>query len=125
MAKDKLPPIKDAGVFHSGTGVEVFYDQSENKSILDGTPVENKASAAGYSDSLNRIPPHGRNQLEPFSMADIGSSTGRWREVVGNCPRCGAPLYGTKNTTSDTPEVVYSCTCRLSVGTFADTIQTK
>ncbi len=32
------------------------------------------------------------------------------RKNVGNCPRCGAPLYET--TEDDVPEIHYTCECR-------------
>ena len=45
-------------------------------------------------------------------------------QVIGNCPHCGAPVYGHHETIEVTPEIRYSCMCRVS-RKFEDMIQTK
>ena len=33
--------------------------------------------------------------------------------IVGNCPKCGAPIYGPDSWGGSRPPVTYSCECRL------------
>ncbi len=37
-------------------------------------------------------------------------------DIIGHCPKCGAPIYGPKQWLSDkgTPPVQYTCTCRCN-----------
>ena len=49
-------------------------------------------------------------------------------EIVGNCPRCGSPIYGHKKVLAnvETIETRPSCLCCLTVRKdIRDTMQTK
>lgn len=46
-------------------------------------------------------------------------------EVVSQCPKCGAPIYGDKSVPyGDTPLIRYSCSCN-SAKSLQDTVHTK
>lgn len=72
----------------------------ETKSILDNVPVK---------------------ETESFREAFYVKSS---KPIVGNCPKCGAPIYGERVLLEgDTPSVVHSCDCRSASNSLA--IQTK
>lgn len=45
-----------------------------------------------------------------------GSSTENHLEIVSDCPKCGAPIYGRKTfvNAADVLAPQFTCTCRLS-----------
>lgn len=74
---------------------------TNQKSILDGIPVEDKAFPLGKK-------PEGK----------------ALQEVVSQCPACGAPIYGQRMTTETNPSVTYSCFCRMRGGDLPNVRQT-
>ena len=51
-------------------------------------------------DLVARKPPQG------------GSGTADWLDIVGHCPKCGAPIYGQKYLPVDAPTTVkHACQC--------------
>lgn len=62
------------------------------KSLLDGVPVDNRAFPLG--------------KATPVKLADELS-------VVGNCPTCGAPIYGSPKVAKQGAvlEVTFACSC--------------
>lgn len=45
-------------------------------------------------------------------------------EVVGNCPRCGSPIYGPNSIPPGSrPNVLRTCSCLDQPKTFGDTIR--
>ncbi len=64
----------------------------KDKSILDGRPIHE----TGFPMSTTVQGP-------PVPLL----------VVAGNCPQCGAPIYGQRNiNTNEEPKVQYSCNCR-------------
>lgn len=83
---------------------------SKSKSVLDNVPVEDKAFP------LKKDQPH-YGQAESWQPA---------LEVVGHCPNCGSPIYGSPRIALNAvPQVKHSCECRNTPKPFADTIQAK
>ena len=78
------------------------------KSILDGIKVINKAFVL---DEDYVPPPREEDVLI----------------IVGNCPKCGAPIYGKKEfdvRAKGDPIHCFTCECRVRKS-FEDTIETK
>lgn len=67
-----------------------------SKSVLDGIPVDNRAYQPHF----------------PIHQPLLG--------IVGNCPKCGAPIYGKGTVIDDDPCVKYTCPCRLPAKTTLD-----
>lgn len=65
---------------------------AEDKSVLDNIPVVENRVHKGCEEAKSNGPALG---------------------IVGNCPHCGAPIYGHRVLVSQNkPRVEYSCTCR-------------
>lgn len=78
------------------------------KSILDGMKVINKAFALD------------EDYITPPKIEDVLT-------IVGNCPKCGAPIYGKKEFAVHAKEDAihcFTCECRIRKS-FQDTIETK
>lgn len=79
----------------------------ETKSVLDGVPVKitEDTKDALCKRTFCRKPEEAEKKI-------AGIVGNRMLEVVGHCPSCGAPIYGTKLVAvKDEPEVKYSCNC--------------
>lgn len=71
-----------------------------DKSVLDNIEVKDKA----FPLEQQRNPPPWKNVPHKPLL-----------DIVGTCPRCGAPMYGKKRIIQgEEPETVYSCTCRTT-----------
>ncbi len=66
-----------------------------NKSALDGIPVDDRAFPLGGSSTA----PQKHEEHQAFA------------EVVGNCPVCGAPIYGQRRLVVAPPRIARTCAC--------------
>ena len=81
--------------------------KAKAKSLLDDVPVDDKA-----------FPLNKSKLLESYPSLDI----------VGTCPKCGAPIYGMKRILSNVedPSIKYTCECRVAQQKdLKDTMVTK
>jgi len=82
---------------------------SETKSVLDNIPVVEKGFPLGNS--------------QPMGLKQI---VGHFKEIVGHCPHCGAPIYGqTLLEGAEQPTVTYSCRCWHRSGVIEQTMEKK
>ncbi len=76
----------------------------EKKSILDGRPVHETG----------------------FPLTTTVQGTSPLLVVAGNCPQCGAPIYGQAQlNTNEVPNVQRSCNCRYKGYSLEDLTKTK
>ena len=83
----------------------------QDKSVLDGLPVDNKAFPLQGVGSCNKSPPSSH------------------LVVLSSCPQCGAPIYGNRQVDyGEFPVVQYSCTCTpppVRQKSILDSMETK
>ncbi len=80
-------------------------DDRPSKSVLDGIPKNTKSFDEGMA-RYKGDQPH--------------------RTIVGACPSCGSPIYGSHVLLpGDTPVVTRSCLCVSSAKTITDRMETK
>ena len=66
---------------------------NEKKSVLDGAPIQDF--------------PRLNEQLVPKEPKK------GWLQIVGECPRCGGPIYGKMELADrEEPTTVFTCSCR-------------
>jgi len=76
------------------SGVEMVMSEEGEKSVLDGIPVQESDS---FQALMGKCPPC-------VSFPNL--------TVVGHCPCCGSPIYGSHSIASgETPDVRRSCNC--------------